>query len=260
MIKKFIDFLRNQISFKENEKNIIKDEDFENLREKKEEIVFASWVGLLLHHIVILNMADDLDNEGRYEDRLDNQLELELDKYFNQNIPQSSPILPGIVIKNLHILNCDTKHIENFKLFLSPEYEPPEEIEDHISHLGTLYLYYTFLTPYKIIPLKVALQIDYVMTLLLKSAQAQILILRRAGREVARISKGKKGQKKKMADRRQYVLEEYYKVDRREKLSDHGLADKIQKKLEQIKSEGKIKGVPHKDTIKSYLKEAGKIK
>ncbi|MFC1866519.1 hypothetical protein ACFL0H_00035 [Thermodesulfobacteriota bacterium] len=135
------------------------------------------------------------------------------------------------------------------RLLSSPGYKPPEGPFDIINHLSVLDVYYRYLLPNA--PLGITIKIDLTLTQLVYQAVLMLSVLNKKGFNIDRTTKGKVRKKEGKAERKQLVLETYYRIDT-DDMTLHKLAKTIKKTLEKEGNQS-----PSVDTIKRYLKEEG---
>jgi hypothetical protein len=253
MVIKFFDFLSEQIeTLKEEEKNnILKDDNFESLREQKEVLIWSNYLTLAISINFSPKILEKRDKTP-YKDRFSKNMYDMIDQYFKTDIISSSSF-PKIIEKNLTILNQDNSHIENFKQFISHEYNPPDDLEILLSHLGTLYLFYNFLSYHNTIPVNLVLRVDYVMTLLVKSFSVAIPIIVESGWKIEKNKKSAISKRLNKDNWAKLIKAEYHNLKESTKASNNKrrIADSIRKKLVE-KMEEKA---PSIDTIKRRLED-----
>ena len=104
------------------------------------------------------------------------------------------------------------------------------------------------------IPINMLLRIDLAAVKLGASIKTFSFHLKISGKKTFRIKKGQKKLKRKKADRKQPVIEEYHRIDKTG-MKPHRIATTIKENLEKWQRD-----VPSVDTIKRYLKEEKLIK
>ena len=153
--------------------------------------------------------------------------------------------------------------IEIFKLFLSPDYTPPDNPVGIQVHLSSLYLFYAYLArTMPEIPFTAALRIDYALARLVGHAKLAAAFIHEKGHDRDRILNGIKGRAKKIDDTKQYVCMIYQNIETRE-LTLNKIAQNIQREFEDQKKKKLIpEGIkrPATNTIKTYLFADDQIK
>ncbi len=163
--------------------------------------------------------------------------------------------------------------LDDLRSILSEDYRPPEEIEDAINHLSTLYLLYSHLMPTTPgLSNAVPLRAGYALALLNGNALIKSLVGDEKGFESAKRSAQKEADDKKEADMKGLIsqvceglnINEYRNPDG--KIKYYSMATEIQecfKKDEGLKKQlGKISKkykngtkIPDKETIVKYLRK-----
>ncbi|MBC8180026.1 hypothetical protein H8E88_02775 [candidate division KSB1 bacterium] len=148
------------------------------------------------------------------------------------------------------------KNIKDFESFLSSDYNPPyDNLPELVSHIFTLFLYYNVTLSSRIfltLPASFIQRVDFVMTRLAERVGLSIACFSIAGRDEDRTSKASKAKAKEKAGKKQKVIETYYTINNRDRLSIHRIAKIIRDRLES-----KGEKPPVIQTIKNYLEEDG---
>ena len=142
-------------------------------------------------------------------------------------------------------------NVSNFKLISSDDYSPPLDPIIILSHLYTVSNFYVL--AYKFIPhipFNLVSKVEYASLVLVKLATFFTLFAKERGKKFHRVAKSKIRVAFKKAARKQLVLEEFYRLDKRTELKPHQIAVRIR---DQLQHWGKT--APHTDTIKTYLRE-----
>jgi len=181
----FYSFLCDQVeTLKKNGDNtIVKDDDFESLREQKEEFAWSIYYSLYFFYEV---SSRPLEGNGIFKNRL-----IEKTKKVSGIIHKvigEVDLPPSVIINKyaISIINKNYNHIDNFKQFMSQRYDAPDDIDILLSHLGTLYLFYMFLSSHDIIPINLVSRIDFVMTRLISRATFVIALITAKGGDIER--------------------------------------------------------------------------
>jgi len=145
----------------------------------------------------------------------------------------------------------EKRNIKIFKKFILIAYKAPCDPDELLEHLFSLYLYYMRFKP-TVIPFEFASQIDNVTTELVTKASTEMLFHKQARDNYIRTSRSTRTKRKKASDRKQLVLEEFYKIRERENQRPHRIATTIQKHMKEFG-----KKPPAAETIKKYLREEG---
>ena len=148
----------------------------------------------------------------------------------------------------------ENRNIKIFKKFFILDYKAPNHPFELQDHLFTLYLYYMKLNP-SVIPFEFVSQIDNVTIELVKTASIAMPLHKECRNIYIRISKSTGTIRKKASERRQEIIEKYYKIQEKQNMTDHGIAREIQNHFEEW---GKKPPAP--ETIKKYLREEGLMK
>jgi len=164
---------------------------------------------------------------------------------------------------NIENLLLDPERQERWKIilksFLSPKYKAPihewklpfrMKILDHLQCLLYYYIYHD-----RNMPPETTLFVDFAMTKIVHEATMGMWIIDSHGRDFDRIEEGVKKKRSKKAERKQYVLEIYYRTDQiAPSMKPHRIAKIIKDILEK-----EMKSSPSIDTIKRYLREEGLV-
>lgn len=145
----------------------------------------------------------------------------------------------------------EKRNIKIFKKFILIAYKAPNDPFELQDHLFSLYLYYMRFKP-TVISFEFASQIDNVTTELVTKASRAMLLHREARNDHIRTSRSTRTIRKKVSDKKQIVLEVFYKIRKRENEIPHRIATAIQKHMKEF---GKKPPAP--ETIKKYLREEG---
>lgn len=145
-------------------------------------------------------------------------------------------------------------YIRCLKDFLSMDYSPPDDLLEAHTQMGALWLFNRLVMAAikrgESIPQNLILKIDLVMFELLNHVSI------RCYDEVWKADKKKseldrQAGKDKAGNRtRQLILDEYYRINRKEELSFHAIARIIQDRIKQSKKREKVPGI---NTIKRYV-------
>jgi hypothetical protein len=144
-----------------------------------------------------------------------------------------------------NIIQNDELQIDCFGYLLSPKFEAPNEPVLIILFLQLLLIYYAYLA-FKI-PVAFTVNIDTVAMEIVRAATIAISLYEKVGQQHDRTIKSTDGKRKSKRDRKQDVLETYYKIRNRVDLKPHRIASII---LEQMGERA-----PSLSTIKRYLAE-----
>ncbi len=181
----FYSFLCDQVrALKKNGDNtIVKDDEFKSLWEEKEIFTWSIYSNLFLFYKI---SSRPLEGNGFFQERL-----FEMSKKVSDGCHKvwAETDLPPSNIVNKYviaIINQNYSHIENFKKFISQGYDPPDDIDILLSHLGTLYLFYVFLSSHDIIPINLVSRIDLVITRLISKATIMITLITEKGGDIER--------------------------------------------------------------------------
>lgn len=156
-----------------------------------------------------------------------------------------------ITIDAMKDLFSDADHSKKaFKLFLSPGYKPPVHPFGVLAHLIYLAGYYGLFA--KELPLTMTSHIDLAAMKLVERAIGSIYYLEKIGSTGDRTKRGSQQKKKKKIDRKQVVLETFYKMD-----TKHLKLYRVGKIIEGRLTDPKGKKLVSTSTIERYLKEEG---
>lgn len=219
-----------------------------------------------------LRKADELFESHKFSDPSDpiERHEFFLQLYFNPTTIYESIVNREEPFKQIcDITGVRKKIIDIFKLFLSDKYPIVTTFKDmnqlkktfqHKPYTIDLYqqlltistFYYTIFN-LKTLPVNIILKIDSIFTQLAFEVSSFLALSPRVVDWYYRIERGKTKKRKIKAERKQPVIEAYYRIDR-DGLSFHGIAKAIKKYLDSIQ-----KNPPSIDTIKRYLKQENLI-
>lgn len=143
----------------------------------------------------------------------------------------------------------ENEHIENLKSILSEDYNPPDDIINFLSHIKTVGLFYIHTASIStIVPSHWVYKVDWATLQLSNMASIYSAALKDEGHKQFRITMGINKKANKILEKKQPVLEEYYRIDRG--MKPHRIATTIKANLEKWPGD-----VPSVDTIKRYLKK-----
>ncbi len=252
MALEFYSFLCDQIRalIKNGDNAIVKDDEFESLREEKEIFTWSIYYSLFLFYNIC---------SGSFEgnESIKKQLFEKAEKVsgFIHKVMDKIDLPPSIISnKNaISIINQNFNHIENFKQFISQEYNAPADIDILLSHLGTIYLFYMFLSSHDIIPINLISRIDFVMTRLTSTANFMIASIIVGGHNIER-TKRSAMTRQENAKRKMDEIISIYEKKRENSQHWEDLSGSQQAKFIADVYREKGETPPKKTTIRNYIR------
>ena len=146
---------------------------------------------------------------------------------------------------NFFAFDKDDYQIKIFESFLSPDYDPPDDLFDLMGHLLLLQIYYHYFIQY--MPLSITSRIDLVFAKLIQPVQIALDSFPKAAGNKFRTDQSGKSKKKKVDDIKDKVLSIYKEKAKNnpvweEYLSDNDRANIIQKELDIERGQSTIRG------------------
>lgn len=152
-------------------------------------------------------------------------------------------------------------HINNLKLFLSQEYKVPNDPWEISQQIYTIELYYHSHSYMQNKSIYVETKIDSAMIQLSWAAGFAMMGYAHKEKDYDRVASGKVKSAKGKAKRKQKVLEIYSTLGNRANLSKNSIAQLIVGQLSKLSIDTLkfygFKKVPHRDTVKTFLREDG---
>jgi len=273
MSKNIIEFLEDHIREYEPTGKELQNEIMRSLVQKKGLLIrtmtFDYLYGLLALHSKSNKRFEEKLSEQYADSKIDQRIKfLEsqsgrkgfLDLYLEfvleqidccESVFRNTPSKTNRSIKEVH-----QKYIEIIKLIFSEKYSGPDHPVDLFAQtisISVLYFIFAHLEP---IPLTLLQKIDAVMIQLVFALGILIQENEKIGLRNYRIARARSMKRKTKADRKQPVLEAYYRIrtDERQKMSKNKIATTIRKDLDKM-----LREPPSLSSIKRYLKEENLI-
>ncbi len=105
----------------------------------------------------------------------------------------------------------EEQYLEVYKLFLNPDYEPPENWIEMYYHVETIWVIYAFVfVKMKVLPIRVLILFDHALSLLAIATSIVVMKIKKKGGNLDQSGKGTSKIKQKSAKARQLVIEKYH--------------------------------------------------